>query len=209
MLAATSASSATYQQFSRQHHQPAVSRSVSGARSRTRSSSPRRRQHHRRGQRHVQPLAHQFNGGVSQHLGRFTAIHVGRGLQPHEPRLQDPRTSTPRSGDAPRPLPQFGRVDQIRSTPTSAIGPLYASSRSATATPPVHGVLHLHGRDDNAPMARLPGRLQSKPRLGAVERRAAARHGRQRIGAAAVRRHVGVLWTARPSCRGPRPPAAT
>jgi hypothetical protein len=62
----------------------------------------------------VQPMAHQVSGGVSKMLGRVFALHVDAvyNNSKGDYKQLDINPQTPPGG--PRPLPQYGRITQVR-----------------------------------------------------------------------------------------------
>ena len=82
----------------------------------------------------VQPLANQTSAGLSQRLTSDACGPRRRHREQHATTTTRRRTSTPRiRRPAIRPMPHFGRIDQVQSTSDLSTGRSTRSSRSASA----------------------------------------------------------------------------
>jgi hypothetical protein len=104
----------------------------------------------------VQPLSHQVGGGSSHDLGHDFAIHVD-GV--YNRTYHDYKTLNINSADPTtnvRPLPQFGRIDQVQSTSDLRYRSVYAKfeKRFSHRYQYMFSYTYTNSRD-NAPMARF------------------------------------------------------
>ena len=104
----------------------------------------------------VQPLSHQVGGGVSRNLGHDFAIHVDAVYNRtyHDYKTRNINAADPVTGL--RPLPQFGRIDQIQSTSDLRYRSAYVKFEKRYSHRYQYMLSYTYTNSrDNAPMARV------------------------------------------------------
>jgi outer membrane receptor protein involved in Fe transport len=146
----------------------------------------------------VQPLAHQVGGGISQDLGHDFSIHVDAVYNRtyHDYKTQNINTANPSTGI--RPLPQFGRIDQVQSTSDLRYRSAYAKFEKRFSHRYQYMVSYTYTNSrDNAPMARFRDAFNEILDWGPSN--GERRHAVVASGSFLLPYDVtiGVLWTAR------------